>query len=554
MRVVNLCFAIFVSIAVLISGCSKKQSRALAKVAGRTITVEQLENRLAGKTYSSWEEELTQRKQTLENLIDEDLMTLGAIEMGLDNDPDFKSKVEEIERSVLLQTLYNVEIVDKSQPSEKELKEYYEKMSWEVKAAHILVETEEEAKEIIKQLSDGADFGKLASEKSIDPRSKTKNGDLGYFGWGRMISPFQDTAWAMEPGTISAPVHTKFGWHIIKLEDRRKSRLRSFEEEKDRLKGVLSNQKAKELSEEYLTKLKEKANIQLDPEATQLVLNKFLAQKTAPEDFTEEERQMVLVTYKGGSWNIETFLNEMIKVPPMYRPRVKKQEDLETFVENMLTSILLEDVARKKGLDNRKDVVEKIRSERDRTLAKLFLEKGAPTDTTVTEEQIEAYYQKNIDRYTEPEKVRVWDIQLQTKEEAEEVLKQIRAGANFSKTAREKTLRIWTREKDGDLGYIDVNHYPNIAAAALEMKPGQIGGPIKDSDSDKHSIIKVGDRKPSQAKPLKDLRSGIKRNILAIRKDEAGKKRLDELRQKYGVEIFNEVLESTVKTPKEKAA
>jgi peptidyl-prolyl cis-trans isomerase C len=554
MRVVNLCVVIFVSTAVLLSGCSKKQSRALAKVGKRTITVEQLENRLAGKKFSSWDQELTQREEALQNLIDEELMTLGAIEAGMDDDPDFKAKTEELERSVLLQTLYEVEIVEKSQPSDKELKETYEKMSWEVKASHILVETEEEAQEIINQLSEGADFGELASEKSIDPRSKTKNGDLGYFGWGRMVSPFQDTAWAMQPGTISMPVQTQFGWHIIKLEDRRKSRLKSFEEEKDRLRGTLTNQKAKQLSEEYLTKLKEKANIQMDPEATQVVLNKFMAQKMAPEDFTEEEKQMGFVTYQGGAWNVDTFLREAEKVPPMYRPRIKKLENLEVFVENLLTSILLDDVARKKGLDKKKDVVEKIRSERDRILVKLFLEKGVPADTTVTEEQIEAYYQEHIDRYTEPEQIRVWDIQLQTREEAEEILKQIRAGANFDKIAREKTLRIWSREKNGDLGYIDVNHYPNIAAAALEMRPGEIGGPIKDNDSDKHSIIKVGDKKPSQAKPLEGLKNGIRNNILRIRKDEAGKLRLDELRQKHGVETFTKVLESTVTTPKEEAA
>jgi len=273
-----------------------------------------------------------------------------------------------------------------------------------------------------------------------------------------------------------------------------------------------------------------------------------------PLELTEEEKQMTLVTFRGGKWNIDKYLAEAEKVPPMYRPRMKTHEDLETFVDNMLTTHLLEAVARKKGLMNKKEVVQRLRSDKNKTLAKLFLQKGLPEkDTTVTDEQIQHYYQENIDWYTEPAKVRVWDIQLQTKEEAEEVLKQIRAGADFNRLAREKSLRIWAREKDGDLGYIDVKHYPSIAAAALEMKPGEIGGPVKDHDSQKHSIIKVGDTQPSKQKPLEDLKKSIKLNILRQRDDQAGKKRLEELRQEYGVEIFTEVLESTLTTPKEAA-
>lgn len=554
MRMANLCWVALVSIALLFSGCSKKENRAVAKVGKQTITVADLEKRLGNRKFSSPEDELEQKRQTVQNLVDEALMTIGATEAGLDKDPTFLAKMEEARRNILLQELFNVEILKKSEPSEKELKEYYDKLSWEVKASHIVVKTEREAEEILKQLAEGADFAELAKEKSIDPRTKTKGGDLGYFGWGRMVSPFQDTAWAMKPGTISKPVQTKFGWHIIKLEDRRRSKLKSYDEEKKGLRGRMINQKSRELSQEYVASLQEKANIQLDPNAVQVVLNKFLAKKQAPEDFTEEEKKMTLVTFRGGSWTIEDFLAEQSKVPSMYRPRLKNPDDLRNFVTNTLTGNLLEAVAKKKGLDRKKEVVEKIRNQENNLLVKLFLQKGVPRDTTVTEEQIQAYYQEHIDKYSEPEKVRVWEIQLQTKKEAEEILKQLQAGANFEKLAREKSIRLWAAKEGGDLGYVDKPHYPNIAEAALQLKPGQLGGPIKDEDSYKYSIIKVGDKKPSQPKPLEDLRDHIKGAILRERQDEAGKQWLEKMRQKYGVEIFTDVIESTVTTQKKEAA
>lgn len=90
----------------------------------------------------------------------------------------------------------------------------------EVNAAHILVETEEEAKELISLLEGGADFADLARERSTGP-SGPQGGDLGWFSRGQMVAPFEEAAFALEPGAISAPVQTQFGWHVIKLMERR---------------------------------------------------------------------------------------------------------------------------------------------------------------------------------------------------------------------------------------------------------------------------------------------------------------------------------------------
>jgi len=90
----------------------------------------------------------------------------------------------------------------------------------EFRAAHILVESEEEAKAVLTELENGADFAELAKEKSVGP-SGPNGGDLGWFTTGMMVKPFEDAVTAMEPGTVSAPVETQFGWHIIKLHETR---------------------------------------------------------------------------------------------------------------------------------------------------------------------------------------------------------------------------------------------------------------------------------------------------------------------------------------------
>ncbi len=93
----------------------------------------------------------------------------------------------------------------------------------EIHASHILVETEEKANELKTELDGGADFATLARENSIDPGA-ANGGDLGFFGRGMMVQPFEEAAYALaNPGDISAPVQSQFGWHIIKLEEKRQS-------------------------------------------------------------------------------------------------------------------------------------------------------------------------------------------------------------------------------------------------------------------------------------------------------------------------------------------
>ncbi len=89
-----------------------------------------------------------------------------------------------------------------------------------VRASHILVQTEEEAKDLYEQIQNGADFAELAMKHSLCP-SKRDGGDLRFFGRGMMVKPFEDAAFDMEVGQVSEPVQTQFGWHLIKLTDKK---------------------------------------------------------------------------------------------------------------------------------------------------------------------------------------------------------------------------------------------------------------------------------------------------------------------------------------------
>jgi peptidyl-prolyl cis-trans isomerase C len=127
----------------------------------------------------------------------------------------------------------------------------------EVRAHHILVKTEDEAKDIAKKLKDGGSFTDLAKQYSQDPGGQT-GGDLGYFGRGDMVKPFEDAAFALETGKISDPVQSQFGWHIIQVDDKRQSKPPAFEDVKESLVDFAGQSKLAQ----RLAVLKEKAQIQ----------------------------------------------------------------------------------------------------------------------------------------------------------------------------------------------------------------------------------------------------------------------------------------------------
>lgn len=129
--------------------------------------------------------------------------------------------------------------------TDEEIKSYYENMKTEVKASHILVDDEETANKVKKELDDGADFAKLAKKYSTDESNKDKGGDLGYFTVGTMVGEFEEKAFAMEKDEISEPVASDFGFHIILVTDKKETEeeIGSLEDEKEEIRQVLLERK-----------------------------------------------------------------------------------------------------------------------------------------------------------------------------------------------------------------------------------------------------------------------------------------------------------------------
>jgi peptidyl-prolyl cis-trans isomerase C len=128
----------------------------------------------------------------------------------------------------------------------------------EVRARHILVETEDEARGVAAELKKGTDFAELAKQKSKDPGAAAQGGDLGYFTKDQMVPEFAETAFKLDKGQLSDPVKTQFGWHVIKVEDKRARPVPPFEQVKDQIQTFVMRR----AQSEVISKLREGAKIE----------------------------------------------------------------------------------------------------------------------------------------------------------------------------------------------------------------------------------------------------------------------------------------------------
>jgi len=213
-----------------------------------------------------------QQKKIVEQAIEKRLLSKEAIDSGIEKDPLYKSTLEKMKKDLALEIWMKKEF-EKIKVSDKEIKEFYDKNSKMfkqpemVKAKHILVKTEAEAKKIINELKKAKNlkdsFVKLAAKKSIGP-SGPNGGELGWFDRSKMVKPFADAAFKLKKGEFTkTPVKTQFGYHVIYVEDKKAAKTMPLEKAKANIEQSLKVQAFQKHMKEIAKKLKEKADIKL---------------------------------------------------------------------------------------------------------------------------------------------------------------------------------------------------------------------------------------------------------------------------------------------------
>lgn len=237
----------------------------LARVQGveiRQADLDAAEEDIGGQTTAQMSPE-QKREYLLSFVIDLTLAAKAAEQRNVQDGADFARKMTYYRNKLLVETLLNTET--RTRVTEEEMRKIYDEQrsritpEEEVRARHILVETEDEAKALIAQIRGGGDFEAIAKEKSKDPGGARNGGDLGFFTKGQMVPEFAEAAFAMQAGQLSeAPVKSQFGWHIIKVEERRQRQIPSFEQVRGQIEDFLTRR----VQADLVQKLRSEAQVE----------------------------------------------------------------------------------------------------------------------------------------------------------------------------------------------------------------------------------------------------------------------------------------------------
>ena len=238
----------------------------IANVNGTSIATSEFEKRmerLTGEGQGNFDSP-EGKEELLDILIAREVLNQEGKRLGIEKKKEVKDRIDELTKEVVINEVVNHITTEKI--TDAEMKKYYEKNRAdfrEIHASHILVKTEEEAKDVKKKLDGGDDFAALAKEKSLDPGSASRGGDLGFFTKDRMVKPFADAAFSMKPDEISKPVRSPFGYHVIKVLETKEPK--NFQEltpaQLQGLRGVMINSE--------IDQLKGKAKIKINKERLQ---------------------------------------------------------------------------------------------------------------------------------------------------------------------------------------------------------------------------------------------------------------------------------------------
>ncbi len=266
---VIIALAIFLPAA--LAACAKKPSgddRVLAMVSNRAITLKEFKSKIA-KMPAYYQNIIAKnQKRYLDETILEMLLYEEAVRRGIDKDREVREVVNEAKKKIVTAKFIKGEVEDKIKVSDPEMKRFYEANKNDFKtqamwrASHILVTNEREATDILNELKAGADFAQMAKTHSIDATA-SRGGDVGFFKEAQLIPDFEKECLKLNPGETSGVVHTQFGYHIIKMTDKKEPTAKSYEEAKRDIEAELKRRKRSELFNNLVLNLKNKYNVKI---------------------------------------------------------------------------------------------------------------------------------------------------------------------------------------------------------------------------------------------------------------------------------------------------
>jgi len=540
-----------------IIGCGPRET-VVARVGREKITSQEFKDEFI-RRHRTEENAQRQSFQVREKVLRDMSVNLAFYQMGLDKKIDERQQVKDqlssTARRKALDLLYRKQVVEKV-ITDDAAKKFYDKSGEEIRARHILLKTAPDTSmsdttrikarldSIMKAVAAGLDFKAAAKMFSEDGTSAADSGDLGFFQWGRMVEEFQQAAWSAKPGQVVGPVRTNYGYHLIRVEERRPiANRKSFAESKEQIKSQLhevEGGKMMDVARAYVESLRKAAKLTYD-EKNMDVFRKRLLDPTISQTqslspmFTEDQKALTVATYKGG----KVTLNELIQKVAGNAGRVNwndKQAVLD-LVHAIAEPILLEKDAEKQGFYKTALKSPEVVAEKRRAITAM-LEKEEITDkVSPTEADEKRFYESHLANFIQPETRVVREIFIKEDSlKAAGIRTRALKGENFAKLALRYNEKESTKPDTGRIGPFEEKRFGFIGKTAFMLKNvGDISDVLAVGTN--YSVIQLLNVLPSRTKSFDEAQADVRRQTRQTMTDERRKTLEEEALQKFSLDI-----------------
>ena len=535
------------AVLLFLGGCAQSSDREdkgalpLVQIADYTITLQEFvtyEKKLPERLRSS-ASGIEARYEHLQGLVDRQLMLLEGERKGYRNLPELKARLEKMVHQRLIEQVTQENVDQKVSFTKEELKEAYERynLGWMVWPARILVETEEEARQIVRQLEEGGDFSRLAREHSLAEEAD-RGGEMGGFFRKKDTTPPVQKALhdALSIGEVSEPVRTGRGYEIFKLLDKKRM---PFDDLRDEIAARMRTRKWVQRRYDYVEELKRRFGVVYHVEHTPAVLEGIGGEKKASATL-----DAALITFQGSQLRTGTViaLVKDLKKGPLPADSLALFGQIDRWI---LSDSLMVLAARQSGLGQDSEFL----AWKERTAKELMVEELRTREVLnrieVSQEEVRQFYEEQIDQYSVPGEIYLTEVLVNTWDKAAEVLHAEEKGESLEELARKYSVRPKIKVLNNQVNVDENGHmtigayqrsaYRGILESQANQTVGQLQGPIETEG--RFAIIRLDQPIEVIPLPYEKVRRHVRYKVKKEKSQVLFEQLIESLRENYAGEI-----------------
>lgn len=539
------------ALAALLAACGGRDDVA-ATVEGYQITVDELGDHYARFILQTGlqKDDPRLRRDLLQSLISKRLVIQAARDEGIAETEAYAETLERVRREQLIDQYAQRALYDTVTATEADLRELFVRANTQITARHLHARTRAEAEALGARLRAGETFEALAREVFTDPKLAESGGSVGTFGFDEMDPAFEEAAFRLAVGEISEPVRTAMGYSIIRVDERFTHPLLTeteFATKRSQLRSYVLKRKRTEARFAHSRALLDALAPQFDEETFGLLV--AAARGEDGLGATEQSLQeRPLVTFgppeARQTWTVGEVEAQAALASERTVAAVQSAEALREFVSGLVVREAMLERARQMGLDRTDAYRRAVASAMDNWVFE-HAKRRLRTEVRVPEDTLRAHFEAHGANYVTPERVRVREILVASRAEAQRLRRRLEAGPltedAFAALARAHSVRPGAQAAGGDLGAVSREDLGMLAGPVFAAAPGRLVGPLEVAEH--YALLYVGEREAPRPMTFEEARPQIYEELELDHAQAHLERYVTELRERYRVRINEDALQ-----------